>query len=269
MYDWLEALKSCRDNNIPCVLVTIIGSSGSMPRGVGSKMLVTESDLIGSIGGSRLEFEAIRFARESLNNSEEAVTHRFAAHDSQNAHCSSEVTLLFEPFPANEFNIVLFGAGHVGRALIHVLAPLTCRITWIDDRTGIFPNQLPANARTILSEIPENEVVNARPGSFFLLMSHSHEQDYRIGEAVLKRDDFCYFGMIGSARKRQQFEQRMQDLGISQDILKQSLICPMGLAGISGRQPADIAIAIAAQILLVWDQSKANKKRAHLAGKPS
>jgi xanthine dehydrogenase accessory factor len=267
MYDWLEALKSCHDNHISCVLVTIIDSEGSMPRGVGTKMLVTETDLVGSIGGSRLEFEATRFARGLLVGSETATTHFFADHGDDNNHYNSKVTLLFEPFRANDFNIVLFGAGHVGRALIHVLAALTCRITWVDDRAGIFPDHLPATVHPLLNETPEAEVEKARSGSFFLLMSHSHEQDYRIGEAILKRNDFRYFGMIGSAHKRQQFERRVLDLGISQDTLNERLICPMGLDGITGRQPAEIAIAIAAQILLVWNKTQTDKIPVHHSDK--
>lgn len=265
MNQWLEALKSCRDNNTPCVLVTIIGVEGSMPQGIGTKMLVTADTIIGSIGGSKLEFDAIQFARTLLRDNGAATTQFFPSQETSgaeaDAHCSARATLLFEPFQPNQFTIVLFGAGHVGKALVHVLSPLPCRITWIDDREGIFPENLnlPSNITTILNPNPEQEVARAPAGSFFLLMSHSHDQDYRIGEEILSRNDFRYFGMIGSARKREQFEQRMLEKGFNKELLAEKLVCPMGLSEISGRQPGEIAIAIAAQILLVWEQTTTNR----------
>ena len=132
-----------------------------------------------------------------------------------------------------------------------MLAPLPCQIIWVDSRKEVFPTaeQLPSNVQARVTDTPESEVASAPADSFFLLMSHTHEQDYRIGEAVFARDDVAYLGMIGSDRKRERLEQRLHALGYSAEALAQRLVCPIGIAGIDGRQPAEIAIAVAAQLL--------------------
>ena len=253
--DWLTALQACRESNTACVLVTVIATQGSLPRGAGSKMLVTANNSVGSVGGSSIELEAIGYARTQLQQRARAPSTRvIQRQEPADTHCGGQATLLFEPFQPSNFNILLFGAGHVGQALVHVLAPTPCRVLWIDSRTDVWPEAVPEHIHLRVSTTPEAEVDRAPAHSYFVLMSHSHEQDFRIGKAILARTDVSFFGMIGSARKRRQFEQRMIAAGIDAETLRQRLICPLGLAEIKGRQPSEIAIAIAAQLLQVRDQ---------------
>ncbi|MFO1352782.1 MAG: xanthine dehydrogenase accessory protein XdhC [Gammaproteobacteria bacterium] len=256
MTDWLDLLKSCRDANTPCVLVTLIETEGSTPQRAGAKLVLSADATAGSVGGGDLEYQATQIARRLLTEGGKPQIHRLLPVSHQNQHCGSPATLLFEPFPRNDFNIVLFGAGHVGQALVHVLSPLPCRIAWIDARPALFPKSLPANVYASISETPEPFVGAAEPGSCYLIMTPSHDQDYRIGAAILERGDFTYLGMIGSATKRRQFEAFALARGIAPGRLAE-LHCPMGMAGISGRQPAVIAIAIAAEILQTRAQVRA------------
>ena len=253
--DWLMALNDCKQQQEPCVLVTVVAVEGSLPRAVGSKMLVTAEHFVGSVGGSHIELQALRRARQLLNQGGVAVTETVLAagndHDSANEHCDGSITLLFEPLFVNPFNIFVFGAGHVGKALLHVLTPINCQITWVDSRDGIFPVNIPDSVNAICATQPADIIVQAPAHSYFVLFSHSHEQDFAIGERVLARGDADFFGMIGSSRKRQQFEQRMLAKGFALADIKEQLVCPLGMPGLKGRQPAEIAVSIAAQLLQV------------------
>lgn len=255
MKDWLDALQACRDDNIPCVLVTVIETQGSTPRASGAKMLVTETGIAGTVGGGKLEYQATLTARELIRQGGPTQIRRFPAGSDPERCGGASTALLFEPFQRNDFNIFLFGAGHVGKALVHVLAPLPCRIAWIDSREALLPRTLPTNVRRVLSETPQNEAAAAPPDTVFLVMTPSHDQDFRICEKVLERGDFAYLGLLGSADKRRQFEQRMMRQGMTGEALRR-LVCPIGIAGISGRDPAEIAIAVAAEILQAREQRR-------------
>jgi xanthine dehydrogenase accessory factor len=147
-----------------------------------------------------------------------------------------------------DFAIVLFGAGHVGRALVRVLADVDCKITWVDTREAEFPRQVPANVDVVCTDAPEAEVDAAGPGSHFVVMTHSHALDEAICERILRRDDFAYFGLIGSLAKRRQFEKRLEQRGTPRGRFA-AMTCPIGIAGIPGKEPVTIAIAVAAELL--------------------
>ena len=146
----------------------------------------------------------------------------------------------------------LYGAGHVGTALVRVLTELPFRIQWIDSREGWLTARLAALARPNLTgrveEAPEDAVGDAPAGAWHVVMTHSHDQDLRICEAVLKRGDFGFLGLIGSRRKAQRFRHRLVARGIGADMVNR-LVCPVGLSGIGGKEPGAVAIAIAAQLL--------------------
>jgi xanthine dehydrogenase accessory factor len=148
----------------------------------------------------------------------------------------------------------LFGAGHVGRALVHILGSLNCAVTWIDQRDNVFPAQVPHNTSVEVSDTPEAVVQQAAPGSYFLVMTHSHAMDQALSEQILRRNDAAWFGLIGSATKRAQFVSRLSQRGFS-DAQIVGMTCPIGIAGIRGKEPASIALAVAAQLLQLWEQA--------------
>ncbi len=142
----------------------------------------------------------------------------------------------------------LFGAGHVGRALVPALHPLGFAITWVDGRAGQFPEPPLAGVKQLALAMPELAVDEAQPGAIFLVMTHSHPLDEAICEAVLRRADFAYLGLIGSKTKRTQFRKRLAAAGIPSTELER-LICPIGLSSISSKEPAVIAASVAADLL--------------------
>ena len=148
--------------------------------------------------------------------------------------------------------VVLFGAGHVGAAIVQVLATLPCRLLWVDQREDMFPPNLPAQITVEATDVPNAVVDQADPGAYFLVMTHSHALDQQLTERILRRADIGRFGLIGSRTKRQQFEHRLLDRGITQEQLNR-MTCPIGIPGIYGKQPASIAIAVVAQLVQLWE----------------
>ena len=152
-------------------------------------------------------------------------------------------------------HLMLFGAGHVGAAIVRALAKLPCRITWVDAREDMFPDLLPSNVRREATDTPEALIASAPAGVCFLVLTHSHALDQLLSEHILRRSDFSWFGLIGSQTKRMQFEHRLRERGIPPERLV-DMVCPIGLPGIHGKAPAVIAASVAAQLLQVWESTE-------------
>lgn len=147
-----------------------------------------------------------------------------------------------------ELHVVMFGAGHVGRALAEVLARLPVRLTWVDTRDDSFPPTLPSGIDVRCTDTPLSEVGAAPAAAVFLVLTHSHALDLELVRAILDRGDFRYCGMIGSHAKRDNFEQRLRARGYTDTAIAR-LNCPIGAPGIIGKEPEIIAIAVAAELL--------------------
>ncbi|MGQ7791570.1 xanthine dehydrogenase accessory protein XdhC [Faunimonas sp. B44] len=169
--------------------------------------------------------------------------------------------LLTERVNAPRPALFLFGAGHVGHAVARALHPLGFEMTWIDGRSGFAPAP-PEGVRLFELAMPELVVEEAPPGAVFLVMTHIHDLDLSICEAVLRRGDFAYLGLIGSKTKRARFAARLREAGVPHDALAR-LVCPIGLAGIKGKAPAVIAASVAAD-LLIRRQSQTMEQGAHV-----
>jgi xanthine dehydrogenase accessory factor len=161
-------------------------------------------------------------------------------------------TCLYDLCRGERPQVLLFGAGHVGRALAAVLGSLPCRLLWVDQREDLFPTVLPRNTTIEITDAPEAVVRQAEAGGYFIVMTHSHALDQLLSEHILRRNDAAWFGLIGSAAKRLQFSRRLSQRGLSDEQLAR-MSCPIGIPGIGGKEPASIAIAVAAQLLQLWD----------------
>ena len=226
--DWLAELRRLRDFGQDFVIAT--GTRGG-------RALIGQCDEAG-FDCAELPLVARR-ARELFDSSDDVVWDEL--HDE---------SYFFECISAGDFNIVVFGAGHVGSAVVATLAPLQCRIRWVDGRRNVFPKNLPQNVATLLSPQPASEVQAQPPDSYFLVMTHSHALDYDICDRVLRRQDARYCGLIGSLSKRKRFERLMRKQGMPADWLQQ-LTCPIGVTGVTGKRPPEIAIAVAAELLQI------------------
>ncbi|HWZ08281.1 MAG TPA: xanthine dehydrogenase accessory protein XdhC [Bradyrhizobium sp.] len=163
-----------------------------------------------------------------------------------------------EKFGEARKTLLLFGAGHVGRAVVLALSQLPFSVRWIDSRADQFPDYVPANVVTVRTDDPEREIEAAPIGAFVLIMTHSHPLDYSIAAAALRRPDFGFVGLIGSATKRARFAGQARQLGLSDDQIAR-LVCPIGLPDIRDKEPSIIATGVAAQLLIARERAKPSK----------
>ena len=155
---------------------------------------------------------------------------------------------LRERFGERRRCVALFGAGHVGRALMLALAPLPFDVIWIDERADAFPAALPASVRALPTRDAAAEVAGLSEGAFVVVMTHSHPLDLAIVHAALAAARFDYVGLIGSKSKRARFTRRLREAGVDDDALAE-LKCPIGVDGIRSKLPAAIAAAVTAELL--------------------
>lgn len=229
---WPRELARCLERSAPVALVVGVG--------VATPFLVAGDGAANSVSSGDAPIDAARALLESPDAAPVLLT-------------AGDRAWFIERVVERDFHVVIFGNGHVGRALVQVLSPLPCDVTWVDGREHDFPQTIPQNATVIATDTPEDAVRDARAGSYFLVMTHSHALDFDLTERILARGDFRYLGLIGSASKRAQFERRLLARGTSAAALKR-ITCPIGigasgLAVIRSKEPGAIAIAVAAEIL--------------------
>ena len=231
-------------------------------------MAVFGDAVVGTIGGGHVEYQAIARARALLAAPSPAAqplaAMRFALGPALGQCCGGVMYLRFEPVTARDVPalakrldsnltpVALFGGGHVGQALVRVLAPLPFHITWIDSRDGVFPPDMPERVVCEQSEPVQAAVSGLVPDSRVLIMSFSHAEDLDVLAACLKRQrekaDLPYIGLIGSQTKWATFQHRLQARGFTEAELAH-VTCPIGVPGIKGKEPQVIAVAVAAQLL--------------------
>ena len=169
--------------------------------------------------------------------------------------------LLTETIVPHEFPVVVFGAGHVGAALVRVLATLPCRVRWVDERDAHFahsPSHELANLTIDANDAPDEAIDKATPHTYFIVMTHNHALDLDLAERILRRGDFAFFGMIGSRTKRHQFEHRLAARGIDPAVIAR-MRCPIGIDGIADKSPEAIAISVAAQLLQAVEAARTKR----------
>lgn len=246
MSDWLDDAAALRAAGRVFVMATVLGVRGSSPRERGARMLVTADNSFGSIGGGRLEWRALETARAMLDG--DSPPHQVSAVSlgaSLGQCCGGRVILHFELVNGRAPVVALFGAGHVGRELARILSRLPRELLWIDSRPDSFPSEAEVSgARRILAENPADEVSGLPPGAHAAVMTHSHELDFSICAAALARGDLASVGVIGSESKGEKFRARLR----RREIDPARLRCPMGGAAAGGKSPAEVAVAIAAEL---------------------
>ncbi|HXZ00130.1 MAG TPA: xanthine dehydrogenase accessory protein XdhC [Stellaceae bacterium] len=161
--------------------------------------------------------------------------------------------VLLQRFAETSTPLHLFGAGHVGRALVLALAPLPFRITWIDPRPGAFPDRVPGAVSLLAAAEPAAVLAAAPAEAFILVMTHSHALDLEVIAAALEDGRFPYIGLIGSRTKRTRFLGRLRERGLGEAV-ERRLTCPVGMTALRSKLPAAIAAGIAVELLLRREQ---------------
>ncbi len=254
----------------PVAIVTVAEAKGSTPREAGAKMLVTQDKTRGSVGGGQLELRAIAQARAFLDADSSAVVLDMALGPELGQCCGGHVSVTIERADeralatieaaeraaAGQRPVVLvFGAGHVGRALARALSLLPFEMRWIDERQSEFGNApLGGNVEIIVTERWSDEIRRAPPDAAYVVLTHSHSLDSLIVSAVLERGEFAYCGLIGSLTKRRVFEHAFRETDIPEATIAR-LVCPIGQRGIADKRPEIIAALVAAELIEVFAHS--------------
>jgi xanthine dehydrogenase accessory factor len=231
--EWLRDLRALHGQRTAAVVVTGTGCA--------TKFIVT-ADTVFDSGGENPPGDVVAQAREHLEQRKTQIVDG----------------MFFDAIVSSNFNIAVFGAGHVGTAIVNALSGLDCNIRWVDSRRDVF-RSVPRNVRAVESAAPALEVAAMPPGSCYLVMTHSHPLDYEVCDRILRRRDAAYCGLIGSVTKRRRFEKRFRREGLAQADID-TLVCPIGVDGINGKKPAEIAIAAAAEVLRAYEQAGAQAR---------
>ncbi len=184
--------------------------------------------------------------------------------DLTSIHLSSNGSL-YESFGQQNRPVYLYGAGHVGRAMMLGMASLNFDLTWIDSRENALPSAVPGNVNKIFTPSPVSTLGSAPDEAFIVIMTHSHSLDLDLVNAALSEDRFGYVGVIGSATKKARFRNRLKASGLEMDTIDK-LVCPIGIAGINSKHPAAIAASVTAELLvraelLVQDEEHLTKQQ--------
>ena len=262
----------------PVAVVRVNGVQGSAPREEGAVMLVTAEGIAGSIGGGTLEWKAMAEAQRLLRSGGRRSVARYALGPDLGQCCGGQVEVVTEIADEQVLSalaedgeagrtILLFGAGHVGRALVLVLAQTEFNVMWCDPRPGAFPAAVPGNV-TLRGDADMTQLMAEVPaGTIVLVMSHSHALDLAIVDASLRSAAVAATGLIGSATKRARFEKRLREAGVSPSRIS-DLICPIGIGGIRSKRPEAIAISTAAQLVALDETLKVREASPSMIPQP-
>jgi xanthine dehydrogenase accessory factor len=257
----MTALTAFLAQHPDAVLVTITQAKGSTPREEGAFMLVSAADIYGTIGGGQLEFLAIDNARALLSGS--GQTQMDVPLGPEIGQCCGGRTLLsfgkVTPPVAADLEsraavesaaypaVMLFGAGHVGRALAAALAPLPFRVTVVETRADALDG-LPDTVTARHVAMPEALVKDLPSGSAVVILTHDHALDFLIAREALARGDLAYVGMIGSATKRATFKNWLAR-ETEGTVSSEALVLPIGGTAVRDKRPAVIAALVAAELV--------------------
>jgi xanthine dehydrogenase accessory factor len=238
---FLSTALAARQRGEPAVLVTLPHAGGSIKRLLHTAE--TPSKLITDAAGAPVA----RAAASLLAASADAAPALLVRMDRREA--------LLERIDPRGLPLWLFGAGHVGRALVSVMAGLPFNISWLDSRDDELPASPPPHVSVRHAPDPAAVVGEAPAGAYFLVMTHSHDLDFDICRAILRRGDFAWAGLIGSDTKAACFNLRFGREDIAADAVAR-LVSPIGIGGINSKLPGAIAIAVAAQLLQLTEAAQ-------------
>jgi len=232
------------------IRITVVRAAGSVPRGTGTEMMVWPDRIAGTIGGGALEWQAMQTARGMLADGGADRQQTIPLGPALGECCGGSVTLDFRRAAALTAEqgkpLWIYGAGHVGRALVQVMAPLPdYAITWVDTSADRFPPDT-MGATPLLAQDMTRAAARAPGDAHHLIVTYSHEVDLALCHAILSRD-FATAGVIGSATKWARFAKRLGVLGHSPATIAR-MACPIGDPRL-GKHPTAIAIGVAMAML--------------------
>ena len=271
---WLEAVETLRAERRAGVLVTLAAVRGHAPREPGAKMVVAADRAWGTIGGGNLEAAATARARELIDKGTREPELRIIAlsDKARNTYglqcCGGEVTVLLEPLPVLPA-VAIFGLGHVGLELARILARHNLELHLVDSRTAqTAPERLTvltdAVARVHVHHVPvlaELALTELPPGTHVLIMTHDHAEDAALCDAALRTPQLGSIGLIGSAGKWARFRRKLAEVGHPAEVIDR-ITTPIGTPDITGKEPATIAVSVAAELLRTFEREPSTREQS-------
>jgi xanthine dehydrogenase accessory factor len=255
---WSAAIQECQQRGDAYVIATIINTQGSTPRDGGSKMVISATTTYDTIGGGQLEFLLVQQARELIAQNKTCQVLKPVPLAAEAAQCcGGNVTVMLESFAACQWQIALFGAGHVCQALVTILAGLPCQVRIIDNRPELMTQTLPANCRYEFSTDPVAVVAQLPVHSWLIIFTHDHTLDFSLCSEILRGADekkWAYVGLIGSQTKALRFRKRLTDAGFNSAAIEK-IYSPIGMPDVKGKLPMEVAVSISAQLQSLYYQS--------------
>ena len=244
---WLPRVARLEAESQPHVLVTVVSVRGSAPARSGSCMLVQPHQTEGTIGGGKLEFDAVQQARDALASGTTTLfTRKMILGPDVDQCCGGEVELVYDVFTASPLTIALFGAGHVGSSLIRIMSGLNYPVRWFDSRKELL-HAPAAHVEPVVMTSPELAVESCPVDTYYLIMTHSHALDYELVSAILARRDARFCGLIASRSKAARFRSKLRRQQFS-DAEIAALTAPVGDLLSTGDSPMAIAVSVVAQL---------------------
>jgi xanthine dehydrogenase accessory factor len=256
---WHAALDRLQRSGVPHVLATQVTSAGSTPREPGARMVITQETVYDTLGGGTFEWQTINAAREFLQQGRTGFhLEAFSLGGRSGQCCGGFVNVLLEVFPGTAANIALFGAGHVGREIVKLSAPLPWQIHWFDSRADVFHEQDRGQPRLSCHTLSSaQEGTSALPPyCHALVLTHNHDEDYALITALLQRHDIASIGLIGSDSKWASFRGRLQREGHSAEEIERvrSPIGSVHNTKLSNKTPYAIALTVVTELLWLTDK---------------
>ncbi|MFJ8016135.1 xanthine dehydrogenase accessory protein XdhC [Streptomyces sp. NPDC096339] len=266
---WVAAVARLRANREAGALVTVATVRGHAPRKAGAKLVVGRTETWGSIGGGNIEAVAIDRARELIGSPDpEPELMEFALNDKVTSRhgvqcCGGAVSVLVEPLPVVEA-VAIFGVGHVGLELARILARHNLDLHLIDTRPEMLSDERLGVLSDAVAEVnvhhtlllPEEVLSELPPGTHVLIMTHDHAEDAALCDAALRTSGLGSVGLIGSSAKWARFRQRLANEGGHDAATIDRIKTPIGLTEITGKEPAVIAVSVAADLLRTFEQDR-------------
>ncbi|PRY71399.1 xanthine dehydrogenase accessory protein XdhC [Halomonas ventosae] len=263
---WHAALHRLQREGVPHALATQVTSAGSTPREPGARMVITAGAVYDTLGGGTFEWQTIEAARRRLagpdGECEAGMSlEAFSLGGRSGQCCGGFANVLLEVFPGSTTTLAIFGAGHVGRELVRLAAPLPWRVRWHDSRADAFPDWASDQPRLACHHAPDpaEAVAALPPGVHALVLTHDHAEDRALLDALLARNDTASLGLIGSKSKWASFRTRLRDTGHTDEALA-TVRCPIGHSG-GDKTPYAIALATIAELLPLVESPERGDRR--------
>lgn len=247
MNDILLNIPELTEKGIPFVLCMVTRAEGSTPQKAGARMLVLpDGRIIGTIGGGAIELHAVEYAAEMMETTKPVIKN-FQLCDDLQMQCGGKMEIYFEPF-GRPLRLYIFGAGHIGRALGKYANEMGFKVTYVDNRGGVFDSFDPAYAECVSCDYDESvDKIAFNDRDFVVLTTHKHEYDESLLEKLATKK-LAYLGMIGSKRKVAAVRRRMIDEKKLTESQLEKVNMPIGMP-FRAIKPEEIAISIIAKII--------------------